>query len=125
MPSQNKSDTSADQNVARIKQEWLEYEGEAAHSRMLFNNAVKKQLSIDALGPASKALLDYVNENPIQHSSRGCMRALRKQISIWHPDHWWRALLIALWVEGHIDGRIYRKGDKIVWRFRKKPEAAK
>ncbi len=77
------------------------------------------------LGPASKALLEFVNESPIQLSSRACMRALRKKNSVWHPDHWWRELLIALWIEGRIDGRIYRTGDKIVFRFRRKKEAAK
>ena len=118
-------DTSAEQNVERIKQEWLEYGGAVVAARKPYINGINKQLEIDALGPVSKSLLDYVNKMEIQLSSRACMRALRKQISVWHPDHWWRALLIALWVEGHIDGRIYRTGDKIVWRFRKKQEAGK
>ncbi|GAG94317.1 unnamed protein product, partial [marine sediment metagenome] len=39
-----------------------------------------------------------------------------------HTENWWYRRLVALALEGRIDSRVYRTGDKVAIMFRKKKE---
>lgn len=116
-------DTSADQNIARIKKEWLDYEGDVARSRKTYENAVKNE-AFTPLGPASQALLDYINNANGQIVIKDCIRTVQKRVNIWnHNRDWWKTRIQALATEGRINATVYRDGDKVTTIYRKKLEA--
>ena len=112
-----------DQNVARIKQEWLDYEGDIIRSRKPYNGP-KKPKNTNNLGPASQAILEKVNSIHGTISSQGLINWCKYKTEIVHNDNWWIKRIMALVLEGHIHARVYRTGDKVAVLFRKK-EAGK
>ena len=116
-------DTSADESIAKIKQSWLDYEGEVVSARKPYQNAIKKQMSKkEDLGPASKALLERINHSFGTISLNDCITWCRKKTKISHTEYWWYRRLTALALEGYIEARVYRSGDKVITLFRKKRE---
>ena len=71
------------------------------------------------LGPISQAILDYVN------SAFGYIVFFRmifevaRTTGVSHTDNWYFRRLVALALEGRIEGRVYRTGDKMAIRFRR------
>lgn len=114
-----KKDTNTDQNVDRIKQDWLDYEGNVARSRKPYENAIKREV-LKPLGPASQALLDYINNASGQIVLGDCIQAVRKKVNIWHNRYWWKTRIQALATEGRIYATVYRDGDKVTTIYRKK-----
>ncbi len=115
-------DTSADQNVARIKREYLEYGKEVTRLRKPYEDAIKKD-ALKPLGPGSQALLDYINNSKGQIVIKNCIRAVRKKANRWHDDDWWKTRIQALASEGRIHATVYRNGDKVTTIYRKKTGA--
>lgn len=74
----------------------------------------------EELGPCSRALLDIVNETfgyiPLWD---GIVKAARKT-GARRSDLWWFRLLVALVLEGHIEGVVLRDGDDLSFNFRRK-----
>jgi len=72
------------------------------------------------LGPASKALLERVNLSFGYIELGTLISWARVKTGLGHGNDWWYRRLIALALEGHIDAKIYRTGDKIAILFKKK-----
>jgi len=117
-------DTSVKESIARIKQSWLDYEEEVHRARKPYQNAIKKQISKkEDLGPASKAILERINHSFGNISLGDCINWCRKKTRLGHTEYWWYRRIMALALEGHIEARVYRTGDKVTTLFRKKREA--
>lgn len=114
-------DTSVDKNNSKIKQGWLDYGKKVARSRKPYENALKKE-ALKPLGPASQALLDYINNASGQIVLKDCIRAVREKANRWHDKIWWNIRIQALATEGRIDATVYRNGDKVTTIYRKKGE---
>ena len=71
------------------------------------------------LGPVSQAILDHVN------STFGFIVFFRMVYEVSrvtgtsHTDIWYFRRLVALTLEGRIEGRVYRTGDKVAIKFRR------
>lgn len=75
------------------------------------------------LGPASKALLERVNTSFGFVELGTLISWARAKTGLGHSNNWWYRRLVALALEGRIDYRVYRTGDKVAILFRKKKEA--
>lgn len=76
---------------------------------------------IDNLGPASKALLDFVNSSFGGFVDLGTIISYAQHRSgISHSKDWWYRRLVALAIEGYIDVKVYRTGDDVALLFRRK-----
>lgn len=75
------------------------------------------------LGPASKALLDRVNLSFGYVELGTLVSWARAKMGHNHSAYWWYRRLVALALEGHIDAKVYRTGDDIAIKFRKKKES--
>ncbi len=116
-------DTSADQNVARIKREYLEYGKDVVRLRKPYQDALTTESS-NPLGPASQALLDYINNEKGQIVIKDCIQVAREKANIWHNPDWWKTRIQALAIEGRIHATVYRNGDKVTTIYRKKEGGA-
>jgi len=75
------------------------------------------------LGPASQALLDRVNMS-LGYVLMGTLISwARRKTGLGHSNMWWWRRVAALALEGYIEARVYRDGDKVAIRFRRKQEA--
>ncbi len=74
------------------------------------------------LGPASKALLERINTSFGYVVLGTLISWTREKTGLGHTEQWWYIRLMALALEGRIDAKVYRKGDKIAIMFRKKQE---
>ncbi len=72
------------------------------------------------LGPASQALLDYINNTKCQIVLKDCIQNVQKKTNIWQDRDWYRIRINALALEGHIHATVYRNGDKLTMIYRKK-----
>lgn len=75
------------------------------------------------LGPASKALLERVNASFGFVELGTLISWARAKTGLGHSKYWWYRRLVALALEGHIEARVYRTGDKVAIMFRRKKEA--
>ena len=72
------------------------------------------------LGPASKALLERINES-FGYAELGTLISWAKaKTALGHGHIWWYRRLVALALEGHIDAKVYRTGDSLAILFKKK-----
>jgi len=72
------------------------------------------------LGPASKVLLDRVNLSFSYVEIGTLVSWARAKTGHGHSTDWWYRRLVALALEGRIDAKVYRTGDDIAIKFRKK-----
>jgi len=115
-------DTSVDDNIARIKREYLAYGKKVARSRKPYEDALKKE-AFTPLGPASQALLDYINNSNGQVVLGDCIRVVREKVNVWHNRDWWKTRIQALATAGRIHATVYRDGVKVTTIYRTKLEA--
>jgi hypothetical protein len=79
-------------------------------------------MSVDELGPASKALLERVNQSMGYIELGTLVSWARMKTGLGHGNNWWYRRLVALALEGHIDAKVYRTGDDLAILFRKREE---
>ena len=77
-------------------------------------------MSVKELGPASKALLERINISFGYVEFGTLVSWARVKTGLGHGSNWWYRRLVALALEGHIDAKVYRTGDKIAILFKKK-----
>ena len=71
------------------------------------------------LGPISQAILDYVNSAFGYIVFFRMIYEVARTTGVSHTDNWYFRRLVALALEGRIEGRVYRTGDKMAIRFRR------
>lgn len=71
------------------------------------------------LGPVSQAILDYVNSAFGSIVFFKMIYEVSRVTGDSHTDNWYFRRLVALALEGRIEGRVYRTGDKVTIRFRR------
>ena len=71
------------------------------------------------LGPVSKAILDHVNSAFGYISLFRMIRAVARKTRASHTDNWYFRRLVALALEGRIEGRVYRTWDDVAIKFRR------
>jgi len=71
------------------------------------------------LGPISQAILDYVNSAFGHIVFFKMIYEVARTTGASHTDNWYFRRLVALALEGRIEGRVYRTGDKVTVRFRR------
>lgn len=74
------------------------------------------------LGPVSQAILDYVNERSYYIEFFRMIHAVNLKTGAKHTNNWYRTRLMALALEGHIEGKVSRKDDAVIIRFRRLPK---
>jgi len=74
------------------------------------------------LGPISQAILDYVNSAFGSIVFFKMIYEVARTTGVSHTDNWYFRRLVALALEGRIEGRVYRTGDKVTVRFRRLQE---
>ena len=77
-------------------------------------------MSVNELGPASKALLERINISFGYVEFGTLVSWARVKTGLGHGSNWWYRRLVALALEGYIDAKVYRTGDKIAILFKKK-----
>ncbi len=70
------------------------------------------------LGPVSHAILDYVNSSFGSIIFFRMIDEVARTTGASHTNNWYFRRLVALALEGRIEGRIYRTGDNVGIRFR-------
>jgi len=71
------------------------------------------------LGPVSQAILDYVNSAFGSIVFFRMIYEVSKKMNVSHTDSWYFRRLVALALEGRIEGRAYRTGDNLAIKFRR------
>ncbi len=71
------------------------------------------------LGPVSQAILDYVDSTFGSIVFFRMIYEIARVTGVSHTDNWYFRRLVALALEGRIEGKVYRTGDKVVIRFRR------
>ena len=72
------------------------------------------------LGPASQAMLDYINERRGFIEIFRMINAVGKKTGVPHKTEWYTRRLLVLALEGRIDAKINRSPDDVlVIRFRR------
>jgi len=74
------------------------------------------------LGPVSQAILDYIEARPYYIEIFRMINHVRKATGESHSTKYYRTQLVALALEGRIEARVQRTGDKIAIRWRRKEE---
>jgi hypothetical protein len=74
------------------------------------------------LGPASKALLDRINQSFGYVELGTLISWATAKLGYGHSDRWWYARIVSLALEGRIEAKVYRNGDDIAIKFRRKKE---
>jgi len=77
-------------------------------------------MSVNELGPASKALLERVNLSFGYVELGTLVSWARAKTGLGHGHIWWYRRLVALALEGRIDAKVSRTGDQIAILFKKK-----
>ena len=72
------------------------------------------------LGPVSQAILDYVNSAFGYIVFFRMIREVARKMKVSHTDNWYFRRLVALALEGRIEGRVYRTGDDVAIKFRRR-----
>jgi len=74
------------------------------------------------LGPASQALLDRMNL-AFGYVEIGTLISWAKaKAGLGHSTDWWYRRLVALALEGRIEAKVHRTGDKLAIKFRRLQE---
>jgi len=71
------------------------------------------------LGPVSQAILDHVNSAFGYIVLFKMIYEVSRRTKVSHTDSWYFRRLVALALEGRIEGRVYRDGDDLFIRFRR------
>jgi hypothetical protein len=74
------------------------------------------------LGPASKILLDRINQSTRYVELATLVSWAMAKTGYEHWDNWWYRRIVALALEGRIEAKVYRNGDDIAIKFRRKKE---
>lgn len=109
-------------NNDAVAQAWKEYEGTVVKTRKPYEDAIKKEHPLSELGPASKALLERINTSFGYVMIGSLISWTREKTGLGHTEQWWYCRLMALALEGRIEAKVYRTGDKLAIMFRKKQE---
>ena len=75
------------------------------------------------LGPISQSILDYVNSAFGSIVFFEMIHEVARTTGASHTNNWYFRRLVALALEGRIEGRVYRAADKVTVRFRRLQEA--
>ena len=78
---------------------------------------------MNQLGPVSQAILDYVNSAFGHIIFFRMIEEVARMTGTSHTNNWYFRRLVALALEGRIEGKVYRTGDKVTVRFRRLQEA--
>ena len=71
------------------------------------------------LGPVSQAILDYVDSAFGHIIFFRMIDEVARMTGTSHTNNWYFRRLVALALEGRIEGRVYRTGDKVTVRFQR------
>ena len=112
-------DTSADQNVARIKKEYLDYGKEVTRLRKPYVDAVKKE-ALKPLGPASLALLERINKESEVVDTLAVIAWAKHKTGIKQNEYWWFRRIVALAAEERIKFGVERTLDITYVYFQRK-----
>lgn len=74
------------------------------------------------LGPVSQVILNYINERAGYIEIFRMINHVRKVTGESHSTKYYRTQLVALALEGRIEGKVQRMGDKIAIRWRRLQE---
>ena len=74
------------------------------------------------LGPASKALLDRITESFGYGELGALIYWAKTKTGYHHSEAWWYRRIVALALEGYIEAKVYRNGDDVALRFRRRQE---
>ncbi|GAH81003.1 unnamed protein product [marine sediment metagenome] len=77
-------------------------------------------MSVNDLGPASKALLERVNMSYSYVELGTLISWAKTKTGLGHGRIWWYRRLVALALQGYIDAKVHRDGDQIAILFKKK-----
>ena len=71
------------------------------------------------LGPVSQAILNYINERAGYIEIFRMINMVAQKTGESHSTKYYRTQLVALALEGRIEGKVQRMGDKIAIRWRR------
>ena len=71
------------------------------------------------LGPVSQAILDHVDSAFGYIVFFKMIYEVARTTGVSHTDNWYFRRLVALALEGRIEGKVYRTGDKVAIKFRR------
>ena len=71
------------------------------------------------LGHVSQAIMDYVDSAFGYIVFFHMIREVARMTGVSHTDNWYFRRLVALALEGRIEGKVYRTGDKVAIKFRR------
>jgi len=74
------------------------------------------------LGPVSQAILNYINERAGYIEIFRMINMVAQKTGESHSTKWYRTQLVALALEGRIEAKVTRSGDKLAIRWRRLPE---
>ena len=75
------------------------------------------------LGPVSQAILNYIDRRDGYIELFKMICEVSRKTGTYHTDNWYFRRLVALSIEGRIEAKVYRTGDKVPIRFRRLQEA--
>ena len=75
------------------------------------------------LGPASRALLERINRSFGWVPLGTLISWAQRRTGLGHCVNWWYRRLVALALEGRVEAKVYRSGDKVAIHFRRLQEA--
>ena len=70
------------------------------------------------LGPISETILDYVNAAYGYIILFRMINEVARMTGVSHTESWYFRRLVALTLEGRIEGRVYRTDDDVAIKFR-------
>ena len=74
------------------------------------------------LGPVSQAILDYVNETVGFLKMYRLIREVAQETGVSHTQDWYFRRLVALALEGRINAKVFRDGERVAVMFRRLSE---
>lgn len=75
------------------------------------------------LGPISQAMMDYIQTQPDYIEVFRMIYAVSRRTGASQKNTWYFRRLMALTLEGRIEAKLTREGDKVNVRFRRLQEA--
>jgi hypothetical protein len=79
-------------------------------------------VTLSELGPVSQAILDYVNATLGYILFSKMILEVARMTETSHTDIWYFRRLLALALEGRIEGRVFRTSDDVAIKFRRLQE---
>jgi len=77
---------------------------------------------VSDLGPVSQAILNHVNGSFGYIEFFRMINLVALKTGAKHTTNWYFRRLVALTLEGRIEAKVYRTGDKVAIRFRRLQE---